>query len=132
MIRSPQESITAALDRLSADVTALVRDEVQLAKQEMTAKAREAAVGVAITVTAALLASAGAILLMVTVILGLSTAMPTWLACALVAGATLLMAMVLAFVGIGVLRRMSPMPEQTIASVRGDLEWLGKRLQQSS
>ncbi|HEX2588632.1 MAG TPA: phage holin family protein [Gaiellales bacterium] len=132
MIRSPQESLAAALDRLSADLTALARDEVALAKQEMEEKAREAAVGVAIAAAAAMLAATGAILLMVTVILGLSTAMPAWLACALVGVATLTAAMVMGAVGIGVLRRVSPVPERTIASVRSDVEWLGRRLRESS
>jgi hypothetical protein len=132
MIRSPQESLAAVLDRLSADLTTLAREEVELAKQEMAEKAREAAAGVAIAAAAATLASAGTILLLVTVILGLSTAMPTWLACALVAVATLTAAMILAAVGIGVLRRVSPVPERTIAGIRHDLEWLGKRLHESA
>jgi uncharacterized membrane protein YqjE len=132
MIRSPQESVAAALDRLSADLTALAREEVALAKQEMEEKAREAALGVAIATAAGMLAATGAILLMVTVILALSTAMPAWLACALVGLATLTAAMVLGAVGIGVLRRVSPVPERTIASVRSDVEWLGRRLRESS
>jgi uncharacterized membrane protein YqjE len=132
MIRSPQESVAAALDRLSADLTALAREEVALAKQEMEEKAREAALGVAIATAAGMLAATGAILLMVTVVLALSTAMPAWLACALVGLATLTAAMVLGAVGIGVLRRVSPVPERTIASVRSDVEWLGRRLRESS
>jgi len=120
------------LDRLSADLTTLARDEVELAKQEMAEKAREAAVGAAVAATAAMLASAGAILLLVTVILGLSTAMPAWLACALVGLATLTAAMVVAVVGIGMLRRVSPKPERTMAAIRGDLEWLGRRLRETA
>jgi uncharacterized membrane protein YqjE len=132
MISPAGESLAAVLDRLSADLTTLAHEEIELAKREMTEKAREAALGVAIAVTAATLAATGAILLLVTVILGLATAMPAWLACALVALATLTAAMVIGAVGIGFLRRVSPVPEETIAGVRADLEWLGRRLRESA
>ncbi len=131
MIGSSPNAITARLDRLSADLVELVRDEVALAKREMAEKARAAALGVALAAGAAMLGAAGLILLLVVVVLALSTAMPAWLACALVAAGTLTMAAVLGLIAVGILRRVSPMPERTIAGIRADVDWLGKRMHES-
>lgn len=131
MIGASPTAIAARLDRLSADLLELVRDEIALAKREMAEKARAAALGVALATGAAMLGAAGLILLLVVVILALSTTMPAWLACALVAGGTLTMAAVLGLIAIGILRRLSPMPERTIAGIRGDVEWLGRRVHES-
>ena len=131
MIGPSPNAIATRLDRLSADLVELVRDEVALAKREMAEKARAAAVGIAFATAAAMLAATGLILLLVVLILALATAMPAWLACALVAVGALTMAGVLGMIAVGILRRVSPMPERTIAGVRGDVEWLGRRLHES-
>ena len=39
--------------------------------------------------------------------------------------------LVLDRIAIGILRRVSPIPERTIAGIRGDVEWLGKRVHES-
>jgi uncharacterized membrane protein YqjE len=131
MIGASPTAIAARLDRLSTDLVELIRDEVALAKQEMAEKARAAALGVALAAGAAMLGSAGLILLLVVVVLALSTAMPLWLACSLVAVGTLTTAAVLGLTAIGILRRVSPVPERTIAGIRGDVEWLGRRVNES-
>jgi Putative Actinobacterial Holin-X, holin superfamily III len=126
------ESIAAVLDRLSADLSRLARSEVELAKAEMAQKARAAALGLAVAAVAASLAAAGAVLLVVTLVLGLATAMSAWLACALVGLGALIGATLLTAVAAGILRRVSPLPERTIAEIREDMRWLGQRLREGS
>jgi hypothetical protein len=132
MAGASAESIAALLDRVSADLSRFARGEVELAKAEMAQKARAAALGIAVAVVAGAMAATGAVLLLVTLILGLATAMPTWLACVLVALGALITAAVLGGIAVGMLRRVSPLPERTIASVREDLRWLGRRLRERS
>jgi hypothetical protein len=132
MASASGESIAAVLDRVSADLSQLARSEVELAKAEMAQKARAAALGIAVALVAASMAATGAVLLLVTLVLGLATAMSAWLACALVGVGALIGAAVFAAVAVGILRRVSPMPERTIAGIRDDLRWLGQRLRESS
>ena len=118
------ESMGQLVKDLSQDISTLVRQELELAKVEMTQKGKEAGVG------AGLLGGAGVIGLavvggsMVTIILILDTFMPTWLA-ALVT--TLVYAAVGAFLAMRGRDRLkqagSPVPERAKESVKEDIEW---------
>lgn len=131
MIGASPTAIAARLERLATDLVELIRNEVALAKREMAEKARAASLGVALAAGAAMLGAAGLILLLVVLVLALSTAMPAWIACALVAVGTLTAAAVLGLIAVGILRRVSPVPERTIAGIRGDVAWLGRRVNES-
>ena len=118
------ESMGQLVKDLSQDISTLVRQELQLAKAEMTQKGKEAGVG------AGLLGGAGAFGLavvggsMATIILILDTIMPNWLA-ALVT--TLVYATVGAFLALRGRDRLkeagSPVPERAKESVKEDIEW---------
>ena len=118
------ESMGQLVKDLSQDISTLVRQELQLAKAEMTQKGKEAGVG------AGLLGGAGVFGLavvggsMATIILILGTIMPNWLA-ALVT--TLVYATVGAFLALRGRDRLkeagSPVPERAKESVKEDIEW---------
>ena len=118
------ESMGQLVKDLSQDISTLVRQELQLAKAEMTQKGKEAGVG------AGLLGGAGVFGLavvggsMATIILILDTIMPNWLA-ALVT--TLVYATVGAFLALRGRDRLkeagSPVPERAKESVKEDIEW---------
>jgi len=118
------ESMGQLVKDLSQDISTLVRQELQLAKAEMTHKGKEAGVG------AGLLGGAGVFGLavvggsMATIILILDTIMPNWLA-ALVT--TLVYATVGAFLALRGRDRLkeagSPVPERAKESVKEDIEW---------
>jgi hypothetical protein len=118
------ESMGQLVKDLSQDISTLVRQELQLAKAEMTQKGKEAGVG------AGLLGGAGVFGLavvggsMATIILILDTMMPNWLA-ALVT--TLVYATVGAFLALRGRDRLkeagSPVPERAKESVKEDIEW---------
>jgi hypothetical protein len=113
---------------LSRDLSLLVRQEVELAKAEMAEKGRVAAPGLGMLGAAGVagLAAAGALTASLVILLAL--AMPDWLA-ALIVGAVLAgAAYALARAGkerVG--DAGPPVPEQTIETVKEDVEWAKTR-----
>lgn len=113
---------------LTHDLSLLVRQEVQLAKAEMTEKGRIAAPGLGMIGAAAVVGLMGAGALTAFLILSLSIVLPEWLAALLVGAGLGLVAYVLAKYGkerVG--EAGAPVPEQTIETVKEDVEWAKTR-----
>jgi uncharacterized membrane protein YqjE len=113
---------------LTKDLSLLVRQEVELARAELREKAQLLVPGIAMFGGALVLALAVVGALTATLILVLATVLDDWLA-ALVA-AFLVGAIALALVQIGRARLKaagSPVPEQTIETVKEDVEWAKTR-----
>ena len=113
---------------LTKDLSLLVRQEAELAKAEMREKAQLLVPGIAMFGGALVLALAVVGALTATLILVLATFLDDWLA-ALVA-ALLVGAIALALVQIGRARLKAagkPVPEQTIETVKEDVEWAKTR-----
>jgi cellobiose-specific phosphotransferase system component IIC len=96
------------------DVTTLVRGTIELAKSELRADARRAVVGGALLGAVAFLGIFIVIMLSIAAAYGLVALglAPGW-AFLIIAGAYLLVALILALVGTAMLRRIRP-PERTI------------------
>jgi hypothetical protein len=112
------------LKQLSEQNTRLVRQELELAKAELTQKGKQAGAG------AGLFGAAGAIgfltlaALTTCFILALNAVMPAWLAALLVAVVYGVVAAVLALRGRAKVKQATPpVPEQTIETVKEDVEW---------
>ena len=103
-------------------ISQLVRDELALARVEMTAKAKRAGTGIGLFGAAGILALYGLAALLATLVIVLDLVLPLWLAALIVAVALLLVAGVMALVGRGQVREATPpVPEQAVGSVRADL-----------
>jgi hypothetical protein len=115
---------------LTRDVSLLVRQEVELAKAEMAEKGRIAAPGIGMLGGAGIAALMAAGALTAFAILALSIVLPEW-AAALVVGAVLAAtAYVLGRSGKErVAEAGKPVPEQTIETVKEDVEWAKTRAQ---
>ena len=113
---------------LTRDVSLLVRQEVALAKAEMAEKGRVAAPGLGMIGGAGVVALMAAGALTAFLILVLSIVLPEW-ASALVVGAVLAAtAYVLGRSGKErVAEAGKPVPEQTIETVKEDVEWAKSR-----
>jgi len=120
----PQESSAAdLLKQVSEQTQRLIRQELALARLELTDKAKHAGIGVGMLVGAGLVAFFAAGILVATLVLVLATALDAWLAALIVAVALLALAGLLAVVGKGQLERATPpAPKQTIESVKADVE----------
>jgi uncharacterized membrane protein YebE (DUF533 family) len=113
---------------LTRDLSQLVRQEVELAKAEMAQKARTAAPGVGMiggATVAALLAGSA---FTAAAILALSIFLPEWLSALIVGGALAIAAYVLVQQGKERVKEAgAPVPEQTIETVKEDVEWAKTR-----
>jgi hypothetical protein len=109
---------------LSTQASTLVRQELELAKAELTAKGKQAGIGAGMFGGAGLFALYGVGALVATAILALSTAVAGWLAALIVAVALFAVAGVLALMGKARAKRATPLaPEQTVATVKEDVRY---------
>jgi uncharacterized membrane protein YqjE len=109
---------------LSTQVSTLVRQELELAKVELTAKGKQAGIGAGMFGGAGVLALYGVGALVTTAILALSTAVDGWLAALIVAVVLFAVAGVLALVGRSRARRAGPpVPQQTVETVKEDVRY---------
>ena len=113
---------------LTSDLSLLLRQEIDLAKAEMAEKGRTAAPGLGMFGGAGIVGLCAAGALTAFLILVLSTFLPDW-AAALVVGAVLAtVAYVLVQQGKErVADAGAPVPEQTIETVKEDVEWAKTR-----
>jgi len=113
---------------LTRDVSLLVRQEVQLAKAEMAEKGRVAAPGLGMIGGAGLVGLMAAGALTAFLILVLSIFLPEWGSALIVGAVFAATAFVLAKQGkerVG--EAGAPIPEQTIETVKEDVEWAKTR-----
>jgi uncharacterized protein YacL len=117
---------------LSEQTSRLARQEVELAKIEMTEKGKRAAFGVGAFSALGLLALLALGSLTAAAILGLGTGMEGWLAALIVAAAYLLLAGLFALFGKRKVEEASPLvPEQAKESVREDIETTKERVKEA-
>ena len=113
---------------LTRDVSLLVRQEVELAKAEMAQKGRVAAPGLGMIGVGGVLGLMAAGALTAFLILVLSLVLPEWLSALLVGAVLAGAAYVLARNGKERVADMgTPVPEQTIETVKEDVEWAKTR-----
>jgi uncharacterized membrane protein YqjE len=112
------------LKQLSEQTTRLVRQELELAKAELTQKGKQAGAGAGLFGAAAVLGFLALAALTTCFILALNAVMPAWLAALLVAVVYGVVAAVLAMRGRAKVKQATPpVPEQTIETVKEDVEW---------
>lgn len=112
------------LKDLSAQTTTLVRQEIELAKAELTEKGKQAGIGAGMFGGAGFFALYGVGAVVACAILALSTAVAGWLAALIVAVVLFAVAGVLALLGKArTSRAMPPVPEQTVETVKEDVRY---------
>jgi VIT1/CCC1 family predicted Fe2+/Mn2+ transporter len=113
---------------LTSDLSLLLRQEIELAKAEMAQKARTAAPGLGMFGGAGVVALCAAGALTAFLVLVFSLFLPDWAAALIVGVAMAAVAFVL--IGKGKERIADagkPVPEQTIETVKEDVEWAKTR-----
>ncbi len=123
-VRPGADQSTAQLvQRASEQISRLVRDELALAKAELTEKGKHAGVGIGLFGGGASLALYGVGALIASAILALALVMPGWLAALIVAVVLFVIAGVLALAGKKqVSQAVPPMPKAASDSVRADID----------
>jgi Flp pilus assembly protein TadB len=122
------QSLSELVQQLSNQTSTLVRKEIQLAQQELQNKGKRAGLGVGLLGGGGLLALYAVGALIAAAVLGLATAVASWLAALIVAVALFVIAGVLALLGKKqVQRAMPPKPETAIESVQSDIAEVKER-----
>jgi hypothetical protein len=121
---STQAPSTADLIRRATEqLSTLVRDELALARAEMSEKLAHAGKGAGLFGGAGVVALYGVFGMLAAAVLGLSRVMPGWAAALVVGGFLLLVAGVMAMAGRGQVRKATPpVPEAAVGGVRADIE----------
>jgi uncharacterized membrane protein YqjE len=119
-----ERSLGELLKQLSQETTRLVHQELELAKAELSQKGKQAGTGAGMFGGAGALGLAALGALTACFILALDAVMPAWLAALVVAVVYGVIAFVLVRQGQARIRRATPpVPEQTIETVKEDVEW---------
>jgi uncharacterized membrane protein YqjE len=110
------------ISRLSEQTSTLIRDEMRLARAEMTAKAKHAGTGLGMFGAGGLLAFFGIAGLVTTAILALALVLPAWASALIVTVVLFIAAAVVSLMGKKQVEQATPAaPERTVANVKQDV-----------
>jgi hypothetical protein len=124
-IRPPRKrSIFSLIGDLPTLLMEQVRNEIEQLKRELTTKLKHAGVGIGLIAVAASFAFFAIGVLITAAVLALALVLPAWAAALIVFGLLLLFAALLAGIGANELKRGTPNPEKTLASIREDVDAL--------
>jgi hypothetical protein len=128
--RARSRSLAQLVSDLPRLVVDLLKAELNHLKAEFAEKAKYAGVGIGLLAGAAFLLFFAFAALIAAAILGIAVALPAWAAALIVFGALVVIAVVLALIGIRSFKKMDGVaPSQTIDSIKEDadaLKGLGK------
>lgn len=123
-IDGERESFGELIGDLATNSAALVRDEIELAKQEMSEKLSSFREGVVTIAIGSVILLVATLTLVAAAVIGLGYLVgPGWSAL-IIGGVFALVGGITAMVGLGQLKRTSLKPEQTIEILQEDKEWL--------
>jgi len=128
--RARSRSLAQLVSDLPRLIVDLLKAELNHLKAEFAEKAKYAGVGIGLLAGAAFLLFFAFAALIAAAILGIAVALPAWAAALIVFGALVVIAVVLALIGIRSFKKMDGVaPSQTIDSIKEDadaLKGLGK------
>jgi uncharacterized membrane protein YqjE len=122
-----ERSLTDLASEILSDVQRLVRDEVRLARVEITESIRDATQGITWMAVAGVLAFLGVAFIGVAVFEALFSALPGWAAGLITAAVFLVLGGIAFFVGRSRLRASSLVPRETVRTLEEDREWIERR-----
>jgi hypothetical protein len=123
----PRDDLSTAstgelIQRLSTQLSDLVRRELELARAEVTAKGKRAGAGAGLAGAGGVVALFGVGALIAAAIAALAIVLPVWLSALIIGVALLLVAGLLALAGRSQLRRATPpLPQQAVHGVQDDV-----------
>ncbi len=116
---TPERTLGQLVADATQDVSTIVRSEIDLAKAEITADAKQAGKGAGMFAGAGVMGFLGVVLLLFAVVYGLVAAgVPTWLAFLIVAVLLFVVAGILGLVGKKAVSKVKGKPERTIVTTQ--------------
>jgi len=127
-VREGDASLGELFSRLTADLSKLVRDEVELAKVEINQTVQSAKTAGISMGAAGLLGLMAFVLLSFAAAWGLAEVVPAGVAFLIVGGAYGLVALALVALGRQRLKTAKPVPEQTVETLKEDVAWAKQQM----
>jgi hypothetical protein len=122
--READRSLGDLLSALANEVSTLVRQEVRLARVEVSQKASQAGRDIGILAAGGMVAYAGLLAIVAAAILGLAAVgLPTWLAAFVVGLVVAVAGYLMVRRGLDNLKQGSLAPQQTLTSLKESGEW---------
>jgi high-affinity K+ transport system ATPase subunit B len=119
-----ERSIADVLQDILRNTQELFRSEIRLAKTEIREEATRAASSALWLGAGGVIVLSSWMLLLWTAAYALSAVMPMWAATLLTALVTAIIGAILIAVGLRTIKRIAPVPERTIDSLKENLEWI--------
>ena len=124
MSDNQHEGLAGSVKQLSEDLGILVRKELELARQELSEKAKRAGAGAGMLSASAVTGLLTLGSLTALLIIAIALALPLWLSALIVTVMWGAITGILALTGKNKLQEAGPLvPEQTIQSVKEDVKW---------
>ena len=123
-----QRPLGELFSELAQETGTLVRKEVELAKVEMTSKAKMAGRDAALVAGGGSIAMMGVMALLAALILGLGTILPLWASALLVGAMVTATGGVLVVLGIRAFKSLDGAPRQTMETLEEDKRWLREQV----
>lgn len=124
----PERSLASLFSELTRETATLFRQEIRLAKAELTDKARQAGRGAIEVAIGGLVLFVAVLTLAAAAILGLSVVVQPWLAALIVALAVGVVGAVVLARGLANIRSDNLTPRQTLDSLRDNTRWAKEQL----
>lgn len=122
-VEKSEPGVGELLGSLATTTASLVKQEVQLVSTELSAKTTQAAQAAGMIGLGGAILHAGALVVMFAVVVGLAAIVPMWISAG-VLGVTAICAGSLLFAkGLNAIRRLDPVPRQTLQTLRDDAVW---------
>jgi uncharacterized membrane protein YqjE len=117
-------SIAGLLQDIVSNIQGIIRSEIRLAKAEVREDASTIGKGAGMLVAGAVLAIYAVGILLLCAVYALSGAIPSWAAALIVGLVVAAIAGVLVGIGLGRVKSVNPAPDQTIHSIKEDVQWV--------
>lgn len=123
-----QRPLGELFSELAQQTGTLVRKEVELAKVEMTAKAKVAGRDAALVAGGGAVAALGAMVLLAALVLVLGTLIPLWASALIVGAMVTITGGVLVVLGIRAFKELDVAPRQTMKTLEENKRWLHEQV----
>lgn len=123
-----EPSVGELLGSLANTTASLVKQEVHLASTELAQKTSDAARAVGMIALGGAVLQVGIIVLAFALVAGLGAVIPMWLSAVVLGAAVTLGGGTVFTLGLGAIRRLDPVPRQTLQTLKDDAVWAKEQL----
>lgn len=118
-----KKSVFKLIGEIPGLITTLIRDEIAQLRSELITRLKAAGIGIGLFAAAAIFLNFAVWVLLAAAIIGLANAVPAWLSAVIIGAVLLVIAVVLALVGLSRVKKgVPPVPESAIESVKSDVK----------